>query len=57
MIRISITEVALVAIAKTLPERTVLQVDRRRGNASSTSRRGWPTGWERCAGRGRATRT
>ena len=31
MIRIAITEAALVAIAKTLPEGTVLQVDRRGG--------------------------
>ena len=31
MIRIAITEAALVAIAKTLPEGTVLGVDRRRG--------------------------
>jgi hypothetical protein len=31
MIRIAITEAALVAIAKTLPEGTVLHVDRRRG--------------------------
>jgi hypothetical protein len=31
MIRISITEAALVAIAKTLPEEAVLHVDRRRG--------------------------
>jgi hypothetical protein len=31
MIRIAITEAALVAIAKTLPEETVLQVDRRGG--------------------------
>ncbi len=31
MIRIAITEAALVAIAKTLPEGTVLHVDRRGG--------------------------
>jgi hypothetical protein len=31
MIRISITEAALVAIAKTLPEEAVLHVDRRGG--------------------------
>jgi hypothetical protein len=31
MIRIAITEAALVAIAKTLPEEAVLRVDRRRG--------------------------
>ena len=31
MIRISITEAALVAVAKILPEGTVLHVDRRRG--------------------------
>jgi hypothetical protein len=31
MIRISITEAALVAIAKTLPEEAVLHVDRRHG--------------------------
>jgi hypothetical protein len=31
MIKIAITEAALVAIAKTLPEGTVLQVDRRGG--------------------------
>jgi hypothetical protein len=33
MIRVARTEVALVAIAKTLPEGTVLQVDRRRGQS------------------------
>jgi hypothetical protein len=31
MIKIAVTEAALVAIAKTLPEGTVLQVDRRGG--------------------------
>ena len=33
MIRIAITEAALVAIAKTLPEGTVLHVDRRGGQS------------------------
>jgi hypothetical protein len=33
MIKIAITEAALVAIAKTLPEEAVLQVDRRGGQS------------------------
>jgi hypothetical protein len=33
MIRIAVTEAALVAIAKTLPEGTVLHVDRRGGQS------------------------